>query len=83
MKSYVQPHLSQKETGLTILPNISELLLIFVNIGSGSLILGMNFFKQSGNISLYLLSAWRFGSAVFMLVNRVRRIKDNNRLTDQ
>src|SRR5213075_2150863 len=59
--------------------NISELLLIFVNIGSGILIIGLNFFKHSGNISLYLLSAWMLGSALFMLVNRIRRIKGNNR----
>jgi hypothetical protein len=37
--------------------NISELLLIFVNLGSGILILALNLFKQSGNISLYILSA--------------------------
>ena len=30
--------------------NISELLLIFVNIGSGILVLALNIFKQSGNI---------------------------------
>ena len=55
--------------------NISELLLIFVNLGSGILILALNLFKQSGNISLYILSAWMLGSALYTLVHRIRRIK--------
>ena len=58
--------------------NVSELLLIFVNIASGIFVLGMNFFKQSGNISWYVLSAWMLASALFMLVNRIRRINANN-----
>ncbi|HEU5165809.1 MAG TPA: hypothetical protein VFU29_09740 [Chitinophagaceae bacterium] len=57
--------------------NISELLLIFVNIGSGILILALNVFKQSGNISLYVLSAWMLGSALYILVRRIQRIKGN------
>ena len=55
--------------------NISELLLIFVNIGSGILVLALNLYKQSGNISLYVLSAWMFGSALYTLVRRIQRIK--------
>ena len=58
--------------------NISELLLIFVNIGSGILILGINLFKQSGNISLYLLSAWMLGSALYILVRRIQRKNGDN-----
>lgn len=55
--------------------NISELLLIFVNFGSGILILAMNLFKQSGNISLYVLTAWMLASALYILVRRIQRIK--------
>jgi hypothetical protein len=58
--------------------NISELLLIFVNIASGTFILGVNYFKQ-GNIFIYLLSAWMFGSALFTLVSRIKRKKSDNR----
>jgi hypothetical protein len=57
--------------------NISELLLIFVNLSSGIMVLGMNYFKQSGNISLYILSAWMLGSALYTLVCRIQRIKGN------
>ena len=55
--------------------NISELLIIVVYTITGSVVLGMNLFDQSSNISMYLLSAWMLGSALFMLVNRIRRIK--------
>ena len=55
--------------------NISELLLIFVNLGAGIMTLAMNLFKQSGNISLYVLSAWMLGSALYILVHRIQRIK--------
>ena len=58
--------------------NISELLIIIVYFLTGSFVLGMNLFDQASNISMYLLSAWMLGTALFMLVNRVRRIKRNN-----
>jgi hypothetical protein len=38
----------------------------------------MNLFDQSSNISMYVLSAWMLGSALFMLVSRIRRIKGDN-----
>jgi hypothetical protein len=57
--------------------NISELLLIFVNMGSGILILGINLFKPGGNISLYILSAWMLATALYTLVRRIQRIKGN------
>ena len=71
-------HILSRKKQAHHITNISELLIIFVNIVSGIFVLGMNFFKQSGNLSLYILSAWMFGSALFMLVNRIRRIKGNN-----
>ena len=58
--------------------NISELLIIISYMITGSFVLGINLFDQSGNISMYLLSAWMFGSALFMLVNRIIRKKGEN-----
>jgi hypothetical protein len=69
--------LSKKRKGHHI-TNISELLWIIVNISAGCFILGMNF-KQQGNVFMYLLAAWMFGSALYMLVSRIRRIKGNSR----
>jgi hypothetical protein len=70
--------LSKKKQGLHI-TNISELLSIVVNAGAGCFIFGMNFFKESGNIFMYILSAWMFGTALYSLVSRVRRTKANKR----
>jgi len=58
--------------------NISEVLIIIVYFITGSFVLGMNLFDQSTNISMYLLSAWMLATALFMLVNRTRRIKRTN-----
>ena len=59
--------------------NISELLIIIVYIVTGSFVLGMNLFNQSSNVSMYLLSLWMLGSALFMLLSRMRRIKGENK----
>jgi hypothetical protein len=58
--------------------NISELLMIIVNLSVGLLILGINLLKQNVNIYLFLLSAWMLGSAIYVLMSRIRRIKGDN-----
>jgi len=58
--------------------NISELLIIIVYTITGGAVLGMNLFDQSSNIFMYVLSVWMLGSALFMLMNRIRRIKGGN-----
>ena len=73
MDNYI---LSKKKQAYHI-TNTSELLLIFVNIASGCLVLAMNLFKQS--IFIYLLAAWMFGTALFTVISRIRRIKSSNR----
>ena len=72
-------HILSKKKQAHHITNISELLIIFANACSGIFVFGMTYFNQSGNIYMYLLSAWMVGSALFMLVNRIRRIKGNNR----
>ncbi len=59
--------------------NVSELFWIIVNIGAACLVFGVNLYKQTGNIFMYLLSAWLLSSALYVLVNRIRRIKGNYR----
>ena len=66
--------LSKKKQAYHI-TNISELLLIFVNLGAGIMILALNLFRQSVNISLYVLSAWMLVTALYTLVRRIQRIK--------
>ena len=59
--------------------NISEVMLIVVNGGMGTFVVVLNAIRHSVNISLYLLAALMFGSAIYVLVNRINRIKGNNR----
>ena len=59
--------------------NISELLIIIVYTCTAGFIFGVNLFKHSGNIFLYVLSAWMLCSALYLLVSRVRRINGNRR----
>jgi hypothetical protein len=54
--------------------NVSELLAIIVNFGAGCFILAFNLYKESTNIILYLLAAWMFVTALYVLVSRARRI---------
>ena len=68
--------LSKKKQAYHI-TNISELLLIFVNIVAGCFVLAINFSNQS--IFIYGLSAWMFGTALFTVVSRIRRIRSSNR----
>ncbi|MEP7142679.1 MAG: hypothetical protein ABI707_07405 [Ferruginibacter sp.] len=66
--------LSKKNQALHI-TNISELLGIVANMGGACLIFGINFFGQKGNVFMYLLSAWMFTTALYLLVSRIRRRK--------
>jgi len=57
--------------------NISELLVIIVNLGSGCFALAVNTFSNHWNGYIYFLSAWMFGTALYLIVMRMRRIAAN------
>ena len=59
--------------------NLSELLIIIVNIGAGAIILGLHFSLKSGEIFMYVVAAWMFATALYILVSRLRRLKDSRR----
>jgi hypothetical protein len=65
---------SKKKLGQHI-SNTSELLLIIVNFLVGAGILILNFYKSTPNVYMYILSAWMFATAVYVLVSRMRRKK--------
>ncbi|SFC19262.1 hypothetical protein [Spirosoma endophyticum] len=67
-----------KKEKVSHIANFSELLLLVVNIGAGSLTLGLNYFKPPTNLSLYLMSAWMLGTALYVLVSRIRRLKSSD-----
>ena len=58
--------------------NISELLTIIVNLGTGSFVLGINFFSRSPSVFMYVMAAWMMVTSLYILVSRIRRIKGDN-----
>jgi hypothetical protein len=59
--------------------NVSELLLIIVNLCAGSFVLGINLLKRPGNIFMYVMAGWMFVTAFYVLAGRLRRIKGDRR----
>lgn len=55
--------------------NLSELLLITVNIISGGFVLVMNLSMEKTNLSFHVMTTWMLGSAVYLLISRVRRMR--------
>ena len=68
---------SKKNKGLHI-SNISELLTIIINFAGGGFILAINLYSNNPKNSLYFMSAWMVGVAVYTLVSRYRRIKKDS-----
>ncbi|MEI9909690.1 MAG: hypothetical protein WDO71_08430 [Bacteroidota bacterium] len=48
----------------------SELLSIFVNTGIGLFILGVALFSPRTDIFMYLMAAWSFITALYLIVSR-------------
>lgn len=67
----------KKEKALHI-TSVSELLLIIVNVASGGFVLFMNLSMEKANLSFYAMTTWMLGSAAFLLVSRIRRIKSSS-----
>lgn len=59
--------------------NFSELLLILVNLGAASFVFAINVFSPKGNVSMYLMTVWMLGTSLYLLVNRIQRIKGDAR----
>ena len=68
-----------KMNGALHFANINEWFSIFVYLGAGGLLLGLNPFKPGANIFMYLESAWMFATVVYVVVSRIRRIKASRR----
>ena len=59
--------------------NVSELLLIAVNVGTGLLILGMNLSSKIETVSLYVMALWMFATALYVISKRIQRLKESVR----
>ncbi|CAN5611820.1 hypothetical protein BH09BAC4_BH09BAC4_20140 [soil metagenome] len=67
-----------KKEKVSYIANFSELLLLVVNSSAGGLVLGLNYFNPPTNLSLYLMSAWMLGTALYVLMSRIRRLKSGD-----
>lgn len=55
---------------------ITEWILIIANTASGAFVLQQNYTGRRGLIFVYLLAAWMLGTALYVLVNRIRRMRE-------
>ncbi|MBO9658972.1 MAG: hypothetical protein J7527_09110 [Chitinophagaceae bacterium] len=55
--------------------NVSELLLVVVNIAAGIFVLTTTYFSPHSNVFLYLMAGWMFLTAGYALVHRLRRLR--------
>ncbi|GAB4049983.1 hypothetical protein [Spirosoma litoris] len=65
-----------KKEKVSHITNFSELLILIVYAGAGSFIVGLNYAKS--NLVLYLMAAWMFVTALYVLISRIRRIKGSH-----
>jgi hypothetical protein len=69
---------AKRNKGLQI-ANISESMLIMVNLCAGGLLIGLNRFKPGANIFMYVEAAWMFATVMYVAVSRIRRIRASRR----
>jgi hypothetical protein len=56
--------------------NISELLLITVNLAAGGFVMVISLLEKGSHlVYMFILSLWMFGSALYSIISRVRRIR--------
>lgn len=71
--------IQSKMNSVLRLTNISEWVLIMINLATGGILLGFNRFNPGTNIFLYLEAAWMFALAAYLVVHHIRRIKASRR----
>ena len=57
---------------------VSEWLIMLTNTAAGGFIFWMNTIKQP-TVFMYILAAWMIGSALYVLINRMRRVQSERR----
>lgn len=55
---------------------VTEWILIIANTASGAFVLQQNYTGRRGLVFAYLLAAWLLGTALYVLVNRIRRMRE-------
>lgn len=72
-------HIASKKNKAIHITNISELLLILVNLGAGIIVLILSFTNDKANISLYVMATWMLISGVFTGIKRWKRLTYSTR----
>lgn len=67
--------ISKKNTILRIV-NLSELVIIIVNIGAAVFLSGLNYWYSHSNVFMYIMAAWMFLTSIYVLISRVRRLNE-------
>ena len=57
--------------------NVSELICIFAYIVTGCVIPAINYLNKNASVFMYILSAWMLISALYLVVRRIRRIRED------
>lgn len=78
----LQGRIQSKKQYASHFANITEILLIIVNISSGAFVLGVELSSSYRNDYMYLLSFIMFVTAGFVLVWRLRRRKNEKRFDE-
>jgi hypothetical protein len=67
--------IQSKMNSVLHIANINEWSQIMINLGAGSILLGLNLLKPGANIFMYLETAWMFATVGYIVVSRIRRVK--------
>lgn len=59
--------------------NISEWMLIIVNLFAAGLLLTLNSFTHAANIFMYIEAAWMFATVVYVVAHRSQRVSSSRR----
>lgn len=67
-------HIRLKKRKAGHIANLSELLIIWMNIGAGAFVVGVCIINKITDIYMYILAAWMFVTAIGVIPGRIRRI---------
>jgi len=61
------------------LTNITDWVLILVNLGAGGILIGLNTVNTVANLFMYVEAAWMFVTVVYFTIGHIRRVKAGRR----
>src|SRR5438128_2741915 len=78
-KTAMHNYIESKQMKARHIANFSEILLIVVNLITAGFIIGMNLLNPGRNLFLILMVIWMCITVLWVLANRIRRIKGDSR----